>query len=106
MDKPVKGYKYQKDCQLSRCGKRFGTNRKWQDFCEDSHRVEYHLKELKDIRSLFRRLEKLEAQQKKDYKRLDEAFKKAAEECQKLAALLSSKKGGEGVTEKKKESNG
>lgn len=53
-------YRYQKICQLSRCSKAFGTNRKWQLFCEPDHRIEYNQTELKDAKALSKRVADLE----------------------------------------------
>lgn len=53
-------YRYQKICQLSRCNKPFGTNRKWQLFCKSAHRIEYNQTEIKDAKSLSKRVNNLE----------------------------------------------
>lgn len=34
-------YKYIRICKLPSCKKSFETNRKWQEFCCDLHRIEY-----------------------------------------------------------------
>jgi hypothetical protein len=39
----VRKFKYYKNCKLPTCGKRFGTNREWTDFCPGTnHQQEYH----------------------------------------------------------------
>ncbi len=80
MDKP-KTFKYKKTCRLSRCEKPFGTNRKWQDFCESAHQVEYNQTEAKDLRSLFKRLEQLEEEMKQLNKKIGEVLKKAVKDA-------------------------
>lgn len=53
-------YRYQKVCQLSRCSKVFGTNRKWQLFCERAHAIEYNQTEIRDAKALAKRVSDLE----------------------------------------------
>ena len=53
-------YRYQKICQLTRCRKVFGTNRKWQKYCARSHAIEYNQTEPKDMKILADRIKALE----------------------------------------------
>jgi len=64
MGEPIPSFKYQKICRLSRCSKPFGTNLKWQEFCMSDHRIEFHQTEIKDVKKLAKRVEKLEEEQK------------------------------------------
>ena len=104
MDKPLQSYKYQRKCRLARCNKDFGTNRKKQIFCLDLHRIEFHETKRKKVRSLYRRLRKMQkdlANIGKETEKLTMTMKKTAKESGSLADLLSYKKGG-GAREKKK----
>ena len=53
-------YRYQKICQLSRCQKVFGTNRKWQKFCKRPHAIEYNQIEIRNTKILANRVKALE----------------------------------------------
>lgn len=106
MDKPIGSYKYHKTCDLKRCEAHFKTNYKKKRFCQDDHRIEYHKIKLKKLKSLLERLEKTEKELKRARQKSKAAFSRATKEAQNLAALISSIKGGEIPTEKKKESNG
>lgn len=57
-------YKYKRICELARCSKPFGTNRKNQKFCCYAHRIEYHQTQKKEVSDMLRRIELLEKEVK------------------------------------------
>jgi len=49
-----------KHCRLERCKKRFETNREWQHFCCNEHRIEFWREEKKSTRAIIRHYSDLE----------------------------------------------
>ena len=68
----TKEYRFWKLCKLKSCGKKFGTNREWQDFHEPECRLKYQILIRRERSRILAKVSDIEEENKEIKKRLKE----------------------------------